>query len=232
MIRYDARAHGSSDAGGGDSRTYECLADDLRAVIEATLAGEQGLPVLAGHSMGAHTLVGLALSEPDRVGGLVIIGPATVGGPPPEGSIEGWDALADGVERDGIDGFVDVYAEGLDPDWSETLVRIARDRLAKHRDLDALACALREVPRSVPFDGLADLEGLDVPALIVASGDDADPGHPHAVAEAFAESLPRARLISEEPGQSPLAWQGGRLSREIAAFCAEDAVRERVGQAG
>jgi hypothetical protein len=41
-------------------------------------------------------------------------------------------------------------------------------------------------------------------------------------------ALPRARLISEEEGQSPLAWQGGRLSREIAAFCEEDAVRERV----
>ena len=28
-------------------------------------------------------------------------------------------------------------------------------------------------------------------------------------------------LVSEEEGESPLAWQGGKLSREIAAFCAE-----------
>ena len=61
-----------------------------------------------------------------------------------------------------------------------------------------------------------------MPALVVASHDDADPGHPYAAAAAYAEALPRARLISEEEGESPLAWQGGRLSREtLAAFYAE-----------
>jgi hypothetical protein len=40
------------------------------------------------------------------------------------------------------------------------------------------------------------------------------------VAATYAESLPEARLISEAEGESPLAWQGGRLSREIDAFCA------------
>ncbi len=58
-----------------------------------------------------------------------------------------------------------------------------------------------------------------LPALVVASHDEADPGHPLAVAEAWAERLPDAELIGEEPGQSPLAWQGGRLSRAIAEFC-------------
>ena len=67
-----------------------------------------------------------------------------------------------------------------------------------------------------------------MPALVVASHDEADPGHPRAVAEAWSERLPEARLVGEEPGSSPLAWQGGRLSREIAAFCDEDAVRERL----
>jgi hypothetical protein len=36
-------------------------------------------------------------------------------------------------------------------------------------------------------------------------------------------------LISEAEGESPLAWQGGRLSREIAAFCATPGVAERLG---
>ena len=57
-----------------------------------------------------------------------------------------------------------------------------------------------------------------MPALVVASHDEADPGHPYAVAAAYAEALPRARLISEEQGESPLAWQGGKLSRAIADF--------------
>ena len=85
----------------------------------------------------------------------------------------------------------------------------------------ALVEALREVPRSRPFESLEELERLEVPALVVASHDDADPGHPYATAAAYAERLPRARLVSEGEGESPLAWQGGKLSREIAAFYAE-----------
>ena len=92
----------------------------------------------------------------------------------------------------------------------------------------AVARALREVPRSAPFEALSELELVDVPALVVASHDAADPGHPYSVAAAYAESLPRARLISEEAGSSPLAWQGGRLAREIAAFCAEPEVEARA----
>ena len=67
-----------------------------------------------------------------------------------------------------------------------------------------------------------------MPALVVASHDDADPGHPYAVAEEWAERLPQATLISEEPGESPLAWQGGKLSREIAAFCERPEVAARL----
>jgi hypothetical protein len=55
----------------------------------------------------------------------------------------------------------------------------------------------------------------------VASHDEADPGHPFEVAEAYAATLPNARMISEDEGQSPLAWQGGRLSREISLFALE-----------
>ena len=98
------------------------------------------------------------------------------------------------------------------------MLRFTRERMLRHRDLGAIARALREVPRSRPFDGLEELERLDVPALVVASHDAADPGHPYAVAAAYAERLPGARLVSEAEGQSPLAWQGGRLSREIAEF--------------
>jgi 3-oxoadipate enol-lactonase len=91
-----------------------------------------------------------------------------------------------------------------------------------------VARALREVTASVPFDGLEALERLQVPTLVVASHDEADPGHPWDIAVAWAERIPNARMISEEEGESPLAWQGGKLSREIAAFCEERAVAERL----
>ena len=54
----------------------------------------------------------------------------------------------------------------------------------------------------------------------MASSDDADPEHPFAVAERYAAAFPAGRLVTEEEGQSPLAWQGGQLSRVIAETAA------------
>ena len=78
-----------------------------------------------------------------------------------------------------------------------------------------MAQALRVVPRSSPFDGLEELEWVKAPTLVVGSHDEADPDHPYEVAQAYAERIPDAELVSEEPGQSPLAWRGTRLSRAI-----------------
>ena len=55
-----------------------------------------------------------------------------------------------------------------------------------------------------------------MPVTIVASRDEADPGHPLSVGEAYARTIPGARLLTEDEGSSPLAWQGGQLSRAIA----------------
>jgi 3-oxoadipate enol-lactonase len=179
--------------------------------------------------MGAHTIAAFALRSLEWVAGVVFIGPAVTGTPASAESLAEWDRLAAGLEEGGVEGFVRAYDHDLDPEWRDTLLRITRDRLGRHRHPEAVAAALRCVPRSQPFTELDDLRQLEVPALVVASHDDADPGHPYDVAAAWAEQLPQARLVSEEPGQSPLAWQGGRLSREIAAFCEEPAVAERHG---
>jgi pimeloyl-ACP methyl ester carboxylesterase len=224
---YDARGHGESDpapAAGGYS--YGELAEDLGAVLDAATAG--GRAVLAGHSMGAHTLTAFALANPDRVAGAVVIGPTFTGDDLSTESIAYWDGLADGLERGGVDGFIEVYDRGLDPAWRETILRITRDRLSRHRHPDAIVRALREVPRSRPFEGLNELEGLEIPVLVVASHDDADPGHPYAVAQAWAERLSGGRLVSEGKGESPLAWQGGKLSREIRAFSESAEVQARL----
>lgn len=228
VVRYDARGHGESDpAPAGEGYGYAEMARDLDAVIDAR--GGEGRVLVAGHSMGAHTAAAHALADPGRVAGLVLIGPVSRGEPADGESLAYWDGLAEGLAAGGVEGFMAVYErQDHDPGWREVVLRLARERLALHRHPEAVARALREVPRSLPFRGLDALEALDVPALVVASHDDADPGHPYAVAREWAERLPRARLVSEEPGDSPLAWQGGRLSREIAAFAAEDQVAERL----
>jgi pimeloyl-ACP methyl ester carboxylesterase len=221
VITYDARGHGESDpapAGGGYG--YPELVEDLEAVIESQVGG--GPFLLAGHSMGAHTAVAFALRHPERLVGLVVIGPAY------DGTIEAdslryWDGLSAALSEGGTDGFIAYIdrVQGIDPAWRDSVLRFTRERMERHRHPEALVTALHELPRSRPFAELAELERLDLPALVVASHDAADPGHPYATAEAYAERLPQGKLISEAEGQSPLAWQGGRLSREIEAFYGE-----------
>jgi pimeloyl-ACP methyl ester carboxylesterase len=221
VVTYDARAHGESDpAPEGQGYGYPELVADLEAVI-ATTVGD-GRFVLGGHSMGAHTAVAYALRHPERLTGLVVIGPVYEGEVTEE-ALAYWDGLAAALETGGVDGFLAYIDRNqqTDPAWRDAVQRFTRERMLQHRHLGALVDALREVPRSRPFETPSELESIQTPALVVASHDAADPGHPRHVAEAYAEHLPRARLTGEAMGESPLAWQGGRLSRVIAAFCAE-----------
>jgi hypothetical protein len=55
----------------------------------------------------------------------------------------------------------------------------------------------------------------------VASSDEPDPEHPQALAQAYARAIPRARLVTDEPGRSPIAWQGSQLSKVIASVAQE-----------
>jgi hypothetical protein len=88
-----------------------------------------------------------------------------------------------------------------------------------------VADALRVVPRSHPFEQLGELAAISVPVAVVASSDDADPEHPRAVGEAYAAAIPGARLITDEPGRSPVAWQGSQLSKVIAELAARGGLR-------
>jgi pimeloyl-ACP methyl ester carboxylesterase len=168
--------------------------------------------------MGAHTLLRFALDHPERAQALVVITPAY----DPEdfpGDLVRWDALADGLERGGVEGFVEAYGSITGP-WAETTEKVLRQRLSLHEHPEAVAQALRQVPRSRPFEALGELASLSMPVTIVASRDEADPGHPLSVGEAYARTIPGARLVSEDEGSSPLAWQGGQLSHVIAETAA------------
>lgn len=221
VIAYDARGHGaSSPAPDREAYRYEELGNDLAEVLDKL---EIERAVLAGASMGAHTILRLALEQPERVAGLVLITPAydPVSNDDPE-RLAGWDALSDALRGGGIEGFVEAFAVQRLPDaWRATVTKVMRQRLALHEHPDALADAISVVPRSRPFRDLHALEQVDCPAVVVASRDEADPGHPLDIGETYAELLPRGRLLVEEPGQSPLAWQGGRLSKVVADLAAE-----------
>jgi pimeloyl-ACP methyl ester carboxylesterase len=215
LLPYDARGHGESDPAPVPSAyEYSDLARDLEAVLDG-LGIERA--AIAGASMGAHTAITFALSRPERVAALVLITPAfDASGRDDE--FEEWDALADGLERGGVEGFVEAWTPPADERWRETATLVVRQRLSRHHHPKAVADALRVVPRSRPFESLDELERIDAPALVVGSREEADPGHPLAVAQEYARRLPRARLLVEDEGKSPLAWQGAQLSRAIDEF--------------
>jgi pimeloyl-ACP methyl ester carboxylesterase len=224
VLAYDARGHGrSSPARAPGDYRYADLGLDLEAVMDA--AGIERA-VLAGASMGAHTLLWMALNRPARVAGVVAITPAYLDRDQAAepARLARWDALSEGLRSGGIDGFLAAQGEPPVPErWRDTVVTVIRQRLSGHERLDAVADALEVVPRSLPFESVAELAAISVPAVIVASDDEPDPEHPRAIAEAYAEAIPGALLVTDEPGRSPIAWQGSQLSRLIAG------VVERAG---
>jgi pimeloyl-ACP methyl ester carboxylesterase len=226
VISYDARGHGRSDAA-PDSRAYgyDRLALDLEAVLD-TLGLERA--ILAGASMGAHTAVRFALRNPERVAGLGLITPSfDPMSPIGSTALAGWDALAQGLREGGVEGFVEAYDfSSLPGQWRGTVEQVVRQRLAAHEHPGAVADALEVVPRSRPFEDVAELAGIETPTIVVASRDEADPGHPLSVGERYARAIPGARLIVEDAGvggdplRSPIAWQGGQLSKVLAKLAA------------
>src|SRR5205085_9933190 len=97
VISYDARGHGQSSP--APSYAYPELGGDLEAIMDA-----YGLEraVLAGASMGAHTILWLALQRPERAAGLVVITPSYDASTNDEpGRLARWDALAEGLRSGG-----------------------------------------------------------------------------------------------------------------------------------
>jgi 3-oxoadipate enol-lactonase len=216
VIAYDARGHGrSTPAPEPAAYGYQDLDADLAGVLDALGVVRA---VLAGASMGAHTILRFALERPQRVAALGLItpsyDPAAFGDAT---ALARWDALADGLRADGVEGFMAAYGDPGVPDtWREKVLTVVRQRLAAHEHPAAVADALRAVPRSRPFADLATLERIAAPTVVVASRDEVDPGHPLAVAQEYARRIAGATLVVEERGRSPIAWQGAQLSRILA----------------
>jgi pimeloyl-ACP methyl ester carboxylesterase len=223
VLAYDARGHGrSTPAPQPGDYGYEQLSADLEAVLDAQ---DIECAVLAGASMGAHTAVSFALTRPERVAALGLITPAFEPSPSMVHTpVEQWDTLARGLREEGVEGFMRAYDLTVVPEgWRETVATVLRQRLAAHEHPDAVADALEVVPRSRPFESMDELASIDVPTVVVASRDEVDPGHPLSIGERYAHAIGEATLVVEEAGpppRSPLAWQGGQLSRVLAELSA------------
>ena len=91
-----------------DAYGYDALAADLLAVLD-----DRGIDraVLAGASMGAHTIARFALDHPERVAALVVDHARPSTRSSASAALERWDALAAGLRDGGVEGFVEAYGE-------------------------------------------------------------------------------------------------------------------------
>ena len=164
VLAHDHRGFGDSPGPAPDHSFQHTIADAVSVLDHAGVASA----VAAGVSMGAATSVGLAISHPERVRGLVIADNSRPDGP------ERGAAAAKRIRALGLAGLADVYEPIL---FSDRFRRSNPDFISAWRgrltalDPEDLATIVE------PYHGRPDpepaLESIRVPTAIVFGGDDA-----------------------------------------------------------
>ena len=203
------------------------LVADLDAVLDAEV-GDRRAACSPATRWGRTPRVAYALAHGERLAGLVVIGPAYMGFVDEE-ALAGWDRLADGLERGGVEGFMEAYDRGLDPDWRETVLRITRRRMLR---APPPGCGRAGPARGAALGALRGARRSSSSASCRRSSSPATTRPIRAIPmrspTPMRRDCPRPAWSARPRVSLPLAWQGGRLSREIASFCAEPAVAERL----
>ncbi|SLN76782.1 alpha/beta fold hydrolase [Roseisalinus antarcticus] len=186
VIGYDTRGHGASGTPPGPY-SFEDLVADALAVMDRC---EVERATFLGLSLGGMTALGLGLSAPERLTGLVSCA-ARADAPPP--FVQSWD-----------DRIAAIASGGLEAIWPGTLDRwLTEPYRAAHPDIVAALEAdfLRTTPEGYggcaaalqSLDYLRRLGNLTMPVLYVAGAEDM--GAPPAAMEAMAAATPGADYI-------------------------------------
>ena len=169
VVAYDMRGYGETTAA-----TYGFThLDDLRAVLDQVATG----PVwLVGSSMGGELAIDAALSDPDRIAGLVLLAPAVSGAPEPtvfdastEHLVRLWEAAQTSGDLDEINR-IEMWLWLDGPSAPEGRVSGSARELALQMNAIALK---NEIPEESGKSGLAAwsrLEEITMP-VTVACGD-------------------------------------------------------------
>jgi 2-succinyl-6-hydroxy-2,4-cyclohexadiene-1-carboxylate synthase len=190
MIAIDLPGHGRSDARSGN------FDDTVRAIATIAETIVSGPAAWIGYSLGGRLALAMALARPDLVERLLLesASPGIADDDERIARRRDDDALAERIERDGVEAFVDHWEclplfatlRGLPP--------AERDALRRQR----LGCSSRGLAASLRTVGggrqpwLGDRLGeIVVPVTLVAGGEDAKY---RAIAAAMAARIPRSAL--------------------------------------
>lgn len=209
----DHRGFGQSALAPGVA-TMEALADDALRLLDAL-----GLPsaLVGGVSMGGYVSLALTRLDPGRVRGLVLID--TQAGPDDEAGRQRREAVAQDVERHGLDGLVQSMLPRLLTADAAPATRDRVERLMRAQRPEAVAAASRGM--GLRADGREILARFSGPCLVVVG--EADVITPVEKARVMADLVPGARLeILPGAGhlanlEQPAAF-GAALERFVAAL--------------
>ena len=188
----ECRGHGHSSLGALEP-SLALFTEDLARFL-ATL--DERRPVLGGLSMGAAIALRHACRTPAKLRALVLVRPAwTLEAAPANMQVFG--EIAELLDRYGPDQAVTRFRaseryrtiESESPDNAASLLR-----QFERRPVDSTIRLLRSLSRDEPGIDARCLQELELPTLVVGTLDDAV--HPFAMAEALADRIPRARLVT------------------------------------
>ena len=170
---------------------YDLLADDLRAVADAT-----GASCAVGLSLGAGALLRVLSGDPARFDRVALVLPAAIDATRTDGATLALHALGDAIDASDVDAvtallMADVPAAVRERRGVRPLVRRRAEQLSR-----------RSAPRPMrddrPLPDRAVLDHVAAPALVV--GQAADPLHRLDVARELCAALPSAELLALPEG--------------------------------
>ncbi|HKC20855.1 MAG TPA: 2-succinyl-6-hydroxy-2,4-cyclohexadiene-1-carboxylate synthase [Candidatus Dormibacteraeota bacterium] len=188
----DLRGHGQTVTSAGAPCSMDACTDDLVALWEEL---DVGRTHLVGYSMGGRLALHVATRRPERLLSLLTVGAhAGLDDDARAGRRQGDEALAERIEKDGIESFVDYWASlplfaGVQRRGEGYVAQLRAERLQNHTA--GLACSLRDMGAGVMEPVWGDLPRVKVPCTFVAG--QLDHGYV-ASARRLAASVPQGRV--------------------------------------
>ena len=225
VITFDPRGNGQSDRPAGTNAYSEReFAADALAVLDAT--GTDRV-IVVGFSMGAQRGLLLAAEHPERVAGVVFIGPS-VPLPPnvpredlvdefnrPRDSYEGWGKYNRHYWLSDYEDFQEFFFSQVYTEPHSTKQR--EDSVAWGLDTDADTLIATQLGAGVGADELRSLaKRVRCPVLVIHGTDDAI--RPYQAGVAFADLLGGTKVLLEGSGHAPHARDPVKVNRLLRDF--------------
>ncbi len=226
----DLRGHGETVTRPGAPCTMEACAGDLLMLWDH-LGVEQ--THLAGYSMGGRLALHVAARHPERILSLLTVGAhAGLDESAREGRRRGDESLAERIEKDGLESFVDYWGglplfAGLERRGPSFVAQVRTQRLENH--VAGLACSLRGMGAGVMEPVWEELADVKFPCTFVAG--QLDHGYVSS-ARRLATTVPSGRVeVVQRAGHSVHQERPDAFSRVLAAHLAAASGTDEVSGA-